>query len=112
MDQFLGQLSLLHGWFPLTVQGVALIALVVAIQWRARRWLKRVLPAALITAAAVTALAYWYITSIGVAGDPAPTALWLWIALGGLAAAVALLGWPGTRWWRACAGTACGKPWC
>ena len=100
MDQFLGQLSLLHGWFPLTVQGVALIALVVAIQWRARRWLKRVLPAALITAAAVTALAYWYITSIGVAGDPAPTALWLWIALGGLAAAVALLGWPGTRWWR------------
>ena len=34
------------------------------------------------------------------AGDPAPTSLWLWIAMSGLAAAVLLLGWPGTRWWR------------
>jgi S-formylglutathione hydrolase FrmB len=100
VDQFLGQLSLLHGWFPLTVQGVALLTLIVAIQWRARRWLKRVLPAALVAAGAVAALAYWYITSIGVAGDPAPVALWLWIALGGLGAAVALVGWVGTRWWR------------
>lgn len=100
MEQFFGQLSLLHGWFPPAVQGLALLVLIVAIRWRSPRWLKLVLPVALVAAVAVTALAYWYITSLGVAGDPAPTALWLWIALGGLAAAVTLVGWPGTRWWR------------
>jgi S-formylglutathione hydrolase FrmB len=51
-------------------------------------------------AALVTALSYWYITSLGVAGDPAPASLWLWIAMSGLAIAVLLLGWPGARWWR------------
>ena len=91
---------MLHGWFPPTVQGLTLLVLIIAIQWRARRWLKRVLPVALIAAAAVTALSYRYITSLGVAGDPAPTTLWLWIAMSGLAGAVVLVGWPGTRWWR------------
>lgn len=91
---------MLHGWFPPTVQALTLLVLVIAIQWRARRWLKRVLPVALIAAAATTAFAYWYITSLGVAGDPAPTTLWLWIAATGLAAAVFLVGWPGARWWR------------
>jgi S-formylglutathione hydrolase FrmB len=100
LEQFFGQLSLLHGWFPPAVQGLALLVLIVAIRWGSRRWLKLVLPVALVAAVAVTALAYWYITSLGVAGDPAPTALWLWIALGGLATAVTLVGWPGTRWWR------------
>ncbi|BCP39835.1 hypothetical protein MINTMi198_52050 [Mycobacterium intracellulare M.i.198] len=100
MEQFFGQLSLLHGWFPPAVQGLALLVLIVAIQWRARSWLKRVLPVALIAAVAVTALSRWYITSLGVAGDPAPTTLWLWIAMSGLAAAVFLVGWRGARWWR------------
>lgn len=91
---------MLHGWFPPAVQALTLLLLIIAIQWRARTWLKRVLPVALVAAVAVTALAYWYITSLGVAGDPAPTALWVWIALTGLAAAVVLVGWPGARWWR------------
>ena len=97
---------MLHGWFPPTVQGLTLLVLIIAIQWRARRWLKRVLPVALIAAAAVTALAYRYITSLGVAGDPAPTTLWLWIAMSGLAAAVVLVGWRaragGAAGWRCC----------
>lgn len=91
---------MLHGWFPPTVQALTLLVVIIAIQWRARRWLKRVLPVAVIAAAATTALAYWYITSLGVAGDPAPTTLWLWIAATGLAAAVFLVGWAGARWWR------------
>ena len=37
---------------------------------------------------------------MGVAGDPAPASLWLWMAMSGLAVAVLLLGWPGARWWR------------
>lgn len=100
MDQFFGRLSLLHGWFPATVQAVTVLALLVAIRWGARRWLARVLPVAVIAAVAVTALSYWYITSLGVAGDPAPPALWLWIAMSGLAAAVFLVGWRGAGWWR------------
>ena len=100
MNHFFGQLSLLHGWLPPVAQGFALLLVITAIEWRKRRWLKRVLPAALVIAAAVTALSRWYVTSLGVAGDPAPTSLWLWIAMSGLAAAVLLLGWPGTRWWR------------
>lgn len=100
MDRFLGQLSLLHGWFPAALQGAALLAVIVAVNWRKRRSLVRVLPAALVAAIALTALSYWYITSLGVAGDPAPTSLWLWIAMTGVAAAAFLLGWPRARWWR------------
>ena len=100
MDHFFGQLSLLHGWLPSAVQVLALVVVIAAIEWRKKRWLSRVVPAALVAAAAVTLLSHWYIASLGVAGDPAPTSLWLWIAMSGLAAAVLLLGWPGTRWWR------------
>ncbi len=100
MDHFFGQLSLLHGWLPSAVQVLALVVVIAAIEWRKKRWLSRVVPAALVAAAAVTLLSYRYIASLGVAGDPAPTSLWLWIAMSGLAAAVLLLGWPGTRWWR------------
>ncbi|WP_156686111.1 alpha/beta hydrolase [Mycobacterium sp. Marseille-P9652] len=100
MPQFFGQLSLLHGWLPPALQAVALFVVLAAIEWRKRRWHKWVLPGALVAAAALTALAYWYLVSLGVAGDPAPLTLWLWIALTGLSCAVLLLGWPGTRWWR------------
>ena len=100
MGDFFGRLSLLHGWLPAAAQVLALLAAVTAIDWRRQSWCRRALPLALVAAAAVTALSYWYIASIGVAGDPAPMSLWLWIAMSGLAAAVLLLGWPGARWWR------------
>ncbi len=98
--RFIEQLSLLHGWLPAAVQVFALLVAVNAIEWRRRRWLRWAFPVALMVATAVRALSYWYIESIGVAGDPAPASLWLWIAMSGLAAAVLLLGWPGARWWR------------
>ncbi|GBG37748.1 alpha/beta hydrolase [Mycobacterium montefiorense] len=100
MPQFLGQLSLLHGWLPLATQALALLVALIVIDWRRPSWFKRALPVALVAAAALTALAYWYIASLGVAGDPAPTSLWLWIAMSGLTAAVLVLGWRGARWWR------------
>jgi S-formylglutathione hydrolase FrmB len=91
---------LLHGWLPFATQAFALLVALIVIDWRRRSWWKWALPAALVAAAAVTALSYWYIASIGVAGDPAPKSLWLWIAMSGLAAAVLVLGWKGARWWR------------
>ena len=39
-------------------------------------------------------------TSPTTATERAPRALYVWIALAGLAAAVLILGWRGTRWWR------------
>lgn len=100
MDHVTGQLSLLHGWLPVALQVLALLAVVCGIGWRRRRWRTWALPVALGAAALVTALSHWYITSIGLAGDPAPKSLWLWIAMSGLAAAVLLLGWRGAHWWR------------
>lgn len=100
MSNFFDRLSLLHGWLPATAQGLALSVAAAAAGWHRRRWRSWALPAALGVAAAVTALSYWYITTLGVAGDPAPVTLWLWIAMSGLAAAVLVLGWPGARWWR------------
>jgi S-formylglutathione hydrolase FrmB len=100
LSNFIDRLSLLHGWLPAAAQGLALSVAVAAPGWHRRRWRGRALPAALGVAAVVTALSYWYITTLGVAGDPAPVTLWLWIAMSGLAAAVVVLGWPGARWWR------------
>ena len=88
LSHFFEQLSLLHGWFPVAVQAIALFVAATAIGLRRRRWRSWAFPVALAIAAVVTALSYWYITSLGVAGDPAPVSLWLWVAMSGLAVAV------------------------
>ena len=93
-------LSLMDGWIPTTVQIVAATALVLAIGWRTRRWRLVWLPWAVIVGAALAVSAYWYVASEGLAGDPAPHSLWIWIALSGVAAAVLAAGWRGARWWR------------
>jgi S-formylglutathione hydrolase FrmB len=49
---------------------------------------------------AAASWAHWYVDSAGLAGDPAPRLLWIWVGLSGLAAAVVVLGWRGARWWR------------
>jgi hypothetical protein len=43
---------------------------------------------------------HWYITAAGLAGEPAPRALWGWIALTGLAGGIVVVGWRGVRRWR------------
>ncbi len=93
-------LSLMHGWIPTTVQIIAATALVAAIGWRTRRWRLLWLPWAVFVGAALAVSAYWYVASQGLAGNPAPHSLWIWIALSGVAAAVFAAGWRGARWWR------------
>ncbi len=95
-----GGLSLLHGWLPPTMQAVAAVVLVVAIGWRSRRWRLVWLPVAIVVGLILAAWAHWYIDSQGLAGDPAPSSLWMWVGLTGLALAVAVLGWRGSQWWR------------
>ncbi|MFG1933854.1 alpha/beta hydrolase [Mycobacterium sp. NPDC048908] len=95
-----GGVSLLHGWLPPTIWAVAAVALVAAIGWRSRRWRLVWLPIAVVVGLILAACAHWYIDSEGLAGDPAPSSLWIWVGLTGLALTVALLGWRGTQWWR------------
>ncbi|CAN5293183.1 alpha/beta hydrolase family protein [soil metagenome] len=90
----------MHGWIPITIQVAAMLILLLAIGWRSRRWRLLWVPVAAVAGIAITLGAHWYIDSDGLAGDPAPTQLWVWSALSGLAVGVLLLGWRGARWWR------------
>ena len=93
-------LSLLHGWIPLTIQIVAGIAVVAAIVWGIRRRRSLWLPWAAVCGAALTACAYWYVASQGLADNPAPPGLWIWTGLSGVAACVLIVGWSSAAWWR------------
>ena len=93
-------LSLMHGWIPTTVYVLTAITLVTAIGWRTRRWSSTWLPWAALCGVALAMAAYWYTASQGLADNPAPRALWIWIGLSGVAAGVLVAGWRGARWWR------------
>lgn len=100
MPSFVTHASLTHGWLPFTIQLLTFAALCCAVGRRSPQWRVRRLPVALAVGAASAGALYWYITSLGIAGDPAPVGLWLWTALGGFAAAVLILGWRGSHWRR------------
>ena len=98
----MSNVSLMHGWVPLVVQVVTVVVLLLAAGWRTRRWRLVGLPVSAMLGAALAAGAHWYVGSAGLATDPAPVMLWIWIALGGSAVGIALAGWGGSRWrWRA-----------
>jgi S-formylglutathione hydrolase FrmB len=97
-------MSLTHGWIPVAAQLITAVLLVAATGWRSRRWRLLWLPVALATGIAVTAAVNWYVADQGVADAPIAMPLSIWIALAGFAAAVAVLGWRGARWWRRGAG--------
>ncbi|MDT5198190.1 MAG: hypothetical protein QOH20_4944, partial [Mycobacterium sp.] len=90
----------MHGWVPLAVQAVAAVVLLAAIGWRNRRWRLVWLPVAVGIGVVLAATAYWYISSEGLADDPAPNLLWIWIAVTGVSAVVLVVGWRGAQWWR------------
>jgi S-formylglutathione hydrolase FrmB len=97
---FRDHISLMHGWLPLAVQVVAGVLLVLAIGWRTRKWRLVMLPVAVAVALAMVWLVNWNITANGLSGEPAPRQLWVWVALTGLAIAVAVLGWRSAGWRR------------
>jgi len=90
----------MHGWVPTTVQVVTAIVLTATIGWRSRRWRYRWLPVAATVGAALVYGIRWYVAARGLASEPAPRALWIWIALTGVATAVLVLGWRSARRWR------------
>src|ERR1700758_52681 len=92
--------SLMHGWIPTTIQLTTAIVLALAVGWRSRRWRVVWLPAAALGGGAAAYLTHWYIVDRGLSDEPAPSGLWLWIALTGTAAAVLILGWRTAPPWR------------
>ena len=96
----IADVSLMHGWVPPTVQALALVLLVCAIGWRSRRWWMLRAPFAAGLGVGLAMWLHWYITAAGLAGEPAPRALWGWIALTGLAGGIVVVGWRGVRRWR------------
>ncbi|MFD0923555.1 alpha/beta hydrolase [Saccharopolyspora rosea] len=92
--------SLLSGWLPVTVQIVVVLLLLAAIGWRTRRWRVLWVPvAAGAGVAGALAVLAWFDDS-GLATDPAPTSLWVWIGVTAGSLVVLVAGWRGARWWR------------
>jgi S-formylglutathione hydrolase FrmB len=90
----------LGGWLPLTIEIVAAIALIVAIGWRTRRWRLLWLPICVVIGVLGAFAARTYVNSEGLASDPAPFAVWVWVGVFVAGIALAVLGWRGTSWWR------------
>ena len=97
---FRGHISLMHGWIPATVQILAAVLVLLAVGWRTRRWRRVLLPVAAGCGVALAGIVYWGIASNGLSGEPAPAGLWVWLAVTGLAAGVAVLGWHSANRWR------------
>ncbi|MPQ96752.1 esterase [Modestobacter sp. I12A-02628] len=96
-----GELSLVRGVLPaVLLAGMVTGLLVLLAGHRDRRWWLRRVPVALLVAALLLAGAQVWL----VVDEPFPDALpWtvpLWVGLGLLAVSLAVVGWPGQRWWR------------
>ena len=92
--------SLIHGWLPVAIQLLAALTLVAGLYRRPRSWLRVWVPSAVLCGVAVSSLAYWYITSQGMADNPPPLLLWTWIGLAAVALVVLIAGWVRTEWIR------------
>jgi S-formylglutathione hydrolase FrmB len=95
-----GPFSLLDGWLPPAVQVVVLVLLVAAIGWRTRRFRLRWFPVCVAVGAFGAVAAYLAFGQSGLASDPAPLRLWVWLGLTVGAVALAVVGWRGASWWR------------
>jgi len=92
--------SLLGGWFPISVEILTIVVLMVAIGWRTRRWRLAWAPVSAAIGVIAALAARTYMNSEGLASDPAPFELWVWTAACAGTVAVAALGFRGARWWR------------
>ncbi|MGZ4563931.1 MAG: alpha/beta hydrolase, partial [Mycobacterium sp.] len=85
---------------PTAVQLITVAALLYAIGWRGRRWRTLWVPVAAATAAATGIVVHAYYGTLGLASEPAPWQMWVWVSLVGFATAITVFGWRGAGWWR------------
>ena len=100
LNQRFGQISMLGGWLPLTIELVAGLMLVLAIGFRSRGWWLRWMPIVAVVGVLTALAVQWYVASEGLTGDPAPLRFWVWTGLSGAAVAMLVFGWSSARWWR------------
>jgi S-formylglutathione hydrolase FrmB len=105
-------LSLLDGWLPWALQAVVLLLLLVALvpvvplpaSWsRRRRPVRRPLlrlGAVVVLGVAGALAAYAAFAGSGLASDPAPVLLWVWVGLTVGALVAVVVAWGPSRWWR------------
>jgi S-formylglutathione hydrolase FrmB len=93
-------MSLIDGWLPVVVRVAAVTLLLVVLLRRPRRWLVRWFPVVTIGGVLTAVAAQWYFTTLGVASEPAPWQLWVWVAATVAAALTAVGTWRSTGWVR------------
>jgi S-formylglutathione hydrolase FrmB len=77
-----------------------MVTLLAAVRRRTRRWWRLWMPVSAACGGVLVIVAHWRLRASGWASEPAPTALWVWIGLSGVAGSVAVLGWRRSRWRR------------
>ncbi|HEX5255808.1 MAG TPA: alpha/beta hydrolase-fold protein [Mycobacterium sp.] len=82
------------------VQALAGGALIAAMRCRSRRWRVRWIPLMAAFGVLTAIAAHWYLRTSGMASEPAPWQLWVWVALSAVAVITVVAGWPGSRWPR------------
>ncbi len=96
-----GRASLIHGVLPAAVELVTAAAMLYVIARGTRRgWWTRWVPLAVGVGLAGGLLAHWYYGTLGLASEPPPWRMWLWVSLVGVATVIAICGWRGAGWWR------------
>lgn len=95
-----GSPSLMDGFVPVTAQVVTVVVLSCAVGYRSRRWMAVGGPALAAFGVVAAVVAHWILGTLGLASEPAPRALWVWVALTALAAGNLVAGWRGDRWAR------------
>jgi S-formylglutathione hydrolase FrmB len=90
----------MHGVIPIIIELVTVAALLYAIGWRVRRWRMVSLPLALAAGVVTGVGVHWYYDTLGIASEPAPWPMWLWVCLTGFALAIAIIGWRSAGNWR------------
>ncbi|MBB3604933.1 S-formylglutathione hydrolase FrmB [Mycolicibacterium sp. BK556] len=94
-------MSLTSGLIPLTLQLLALVAIVVAIgRGRSRQWLLRWLLVAVLVGVAVAAAVALYVRNQGWSAQPVSVGTVFWTGMVGFAVTVLIAGWGGSAWWR------------
>ena len=92
-----GGASLMHGLIPVVVAAISAVALLYAV---GRRWRTRLFPVAAAAGLVTGSGVHWLYGTLGLASEPAPRAMWVWVSLTGFAGAVVVAGWRSAGWWR------------
>ena len=97
----IGDVSLLSGWLPITIQLAAAVAVVVAAAagWRTCGWLSRRVPSAAALGGVVAVSAAVAFARSGWASEAAPTLVWVWVGASAGVVVLLVIGWPSSGWW-------------